>query len=75
MTAVLYVNIYFVISLIVLPGPSSGGTLTEYNNLYNTTLKGYNKDCRPQRNTMIATLYFYLRTSFEQDDHCWTFSD
>lgn len=43
---VLYVNIYFVILLIVLLGLFFGEILIEYNNFYNIILKGYNKDCR-----------------------------
>lgn len=57
--------------MFLLPGPSSGGTLEHYNNLYNTTLKGYNKDCRPvkvQSTVTNASLYFYLKSIADLDE-------
>lgn len=69
--AVVNVSIYLVILLILLPGPSSGGTIADYNNLYKETLTGYNKDGRPlqdQNTTMNATLNFYLRTIANLDE-------
>lgn len=71
MMAVLDINIYIVISVILLSGQSSGETLTEYNDLYNNTLKIYNKDCRPvqNQNTVLnATLYFYLESIADLDE-------
>lgn len=71
MMAVHNVIISFVISMFLLPGPSSGGTMTEYNNLYNTYLKGYNKDCRPvqdQSTVTNASLYFYLESIADLDE-------
>lgn len=71
MMAVLDAISCFVISMFLLPGPSSGGTLTDYNNLYNTTLNGYNKDCRPvqdQSTVTNASLYFYLESIADLDE-------
>lgn len=71
MMAVHNVIISFVISMFLLPGLSSGGTMTEYNNLYNTYLKGYNKDCRPvqdQSTVTNASLYFYLESIADLDE-------
>lgn len=69
--AILNVTIYLVVSMFLLPGPSSGGTLEHYNNLYNTTLKGYNKDCRPvkvQSTVTYAFLSFYLKSIADLDE-------
>lgn len=71
MMAILDVIIYLILSMFLLPGQSSGGTLAEYNNLYNTTLKGYNKDCRPvqdQSTVTNASLYFYLESVADLDE-------
>lgn len=71
MMAILDVIIYLVISMILFPGPSSGGTIEDYNNLYNITLKGYNKDCRPvqvQSTVTNASLYFYLKSIADLDE-------
>lgn len=71
--AVLYAMISFVIFMFLLPGPSSGlpSALEYYNNLYNITLKGYNKDCRPvyaQSTVTNASLYFYLESIADLDE-------
>lgn len=58
-------------SMFLFPGPSSGGTIEDYNNLYNITLKGYNKDCRPvqvQSTVTNASLYFYLKSIADLDE-------
>lgn len=71
MMAILNVIIYLVVSMFLLPGPSSGGTLEHYNNLYNTTLKGYNKDCRPvkvQSTVTNTSLDFYLKSIADLDE-------
>lgn len=71
MMAILNVTIYLVVSMFLLPGPSSGGTLEHYNNLYNTTLNGYNKDCRPvkvQSTVTYAFLSFYLKSIADLDE-------
>nr|XP_034319215.1 neuronal acetylcholine receptor subunit alpha-2-like [Crassostrea gigas] len=55
----------------MLQGQCSGGTFTEYNNLYNTALTGYNKDGRPlqdQKHVMIVNLDFILLTIADLDD-------
>lgn len=57
--------------MILLPNQSLGWNLTEYNNVYNAVLSGYNKDARPildQSKTMNATLDFYLRTIANLDE-------
>ncbi|XP_034319215.2 acetylcholine receptor subunit alpha-like [Magallana gigas] len=62
---------FFLTSFIVLQGQCSGGTFTEYNNLYNTALTGYNKDGRPlqdQNHVMIVVLDFSLLTIADLDD-------
>lgn len=52
-----------VISMLLLPGQSFGGTSTDYDNLYNTILTGYNKDGRPvldQGTVINVTISFTL---------------
>lgn len=62
---------FILISFIMLQGQCSGGTFTEYNNLYNTALTGYNKDGRPlqdQKHIMFVILDFILLTIADLDD-------
>lgn len=60
-----------VISILLLPRQSIGGTLTDYDSLYNAILTGYNKDGRPvqdQGTTMNVTLSFTLITIANLDE-------
>lgn len=63
--------LFAVFPIILLPNQSLGWNLTEYNNVYNAVLSGYNKDARPvmdQTKTINATLDFYLRTIANLDE-------
>lgn len=60
-----------VICMILLPGQSFGGTSADYDNLYNSTLTGYNKDGRPvldQSTAMNVTVDFTLITIANLDE-------
>lgn len=60
-----------VISMLLLPGQSFGGTSTDYDNLYNTILTGYNKDGRPvldQGTAINVTISFTLITIANLDE-------